>query len=247
MNDHLPVRRSRRASVGEVQTKVAALQATQRHRRASIGTIDDAYTLHDEFSRQSYLVARNAHKARKKETNDCEECNAEFGLFRWKHTCSVCTRVLCDDCAPQQHEASDARLCQSCAGSAPEDEEIDRAVTPCRWQCAQTTEIQLGGTLSDEDSRALFHVTGEFESRCSQAERRMQVAEEKATKLEYRVKWQAEKLRDAEQRAFDAESKVLALESKLEKLLGSNTRTRLTTAGSKKTTISPMIRRNSVI
>jgi hypothetical protein len=54
----------------------------------------------------------------------CPVCNRSFGTMLWKHTCDVCHRTVCDDCAPRKTEGVDAngeatklRVCKLCGSS----------------------------------------------------------------------------------------------------------------------------------
>lgn len=54
----------------------------------------------------------------------CAVCNRSFGITLWKHTCDVCHRTVCDDCAPRNTESVDAkgkatelRVCKTCGVS----------------------------------------------------------------------------------------------------------------------------------
>ncbi|KAG5489396.1 hypothetical protein GH5_00265 [Leishmania sp. Ghana 2012 LV757] len=51
----------------------------------------------------------------------CAECERSFGMTLWRHTCDVCRRTVCDDCAPRSTESVDAtgaatklRVCKTC-------------------------------------------------------------------------------------------------------------------------------------
>ncbi|KAG5488650.1 hypothetical protein JIQ42_00262 [Leishmania sp. Namibia] len=51
----------------------------------------------------------------------CAECERSFGMTLWRHTCDVCRRIVCDDCAPRSTESVDAtgattklRVCKTC-------------------------------------------------------------------------------------------------------------------------------------
>ncbi|KAK7199965.1 FYVE zinc finger containing protein [Novymonas esmeraldas] len=52
----------------------------------------------------------------------CAQCERGFGMMLWKHTCDVCRRTVCDDCAPRSTDSVDAdggatklRVCKSCS------------------------------------------------------------------------------------------------------------------------------------
>ncbi|KPI87014.1 hypothetical protein ABL78_3926 [Leptomonas seymouri] len=51
----------------------------------------------------------------------CAVCERSFGMLLWKHTCDICHRTVCDDCAPRDTEsvthsgeATKLRVCKSC-------------------------------------------------------------------------------------------------------------------------------------
>ncbi|KAG5464076.1 hypothetical protein LSCM1_00256 [Leishmania martiniquensis] len=51
----------------------------------------------------------------------CAECQRGFGMTLWRHTCDVCRRTVCDDCAPRSTESVDVmgeatklRVCKTC-------------------------------------------------------------------------------------------------------------------------------------
>ena len=89
----------------------------KRHqRRGSATTADEVY------SKAAVLQSRReAKQARKAAASACEECQSEFGLFLWKHSCHSCCRVLCDSCGPHR-ELRNSRLCDDCQSSCLRDE-----------------------------------------------------------------------------------------------------------------------------
>ncbi|KAG5465552.1 hypothetical protein CUR178_00257 [Leishmania enriettii] len=51
----------------------------------------------------------------------CAECERSFSVTLWRHTCDVCRRTVCDDCAPRSTASVDAtgtttkwRVCKTC-------------------------------------------------------------------------------------------------------------------------------------
>ncbi|KPA80229.1 hypothetical protein ABB37_05200 [Leptomonas pyrrhocoris] len=69
----------------------------------------------------------------------CAVCGRPFGMLLWKHTCDVCHRTVCDDCAPRNTEsigpngeATKLRVCKSCG----------------------TAGRRLGGSTADNDATA---------------------------------------------------------------------------------------------
>lgn len=79
-----------------------------RRRRASVATASELHP-----TKASSLQKREAKQARKAATPACEGCGTSFGIFCWKHSCSACCQVMCDDCSPHRTTA-DARLCEGC-------------------------------------------------------------------------------------------------------------------------------------
>jgi len=82
----------------------------RRHRRASCSAPSSDQQNSRAASRKAFKEDKQTRKAA---TDECEECQSSFGFFLWKHSCSSCCRVLCDDCAPHR-EQREARTCQDC-------------------------------------------------------------------------------------------------------------------------------------
>ncbi|CCW66925.1 unnamed protein product [Phytomonas sp. Hart1] len=51
----------------------------------------------------------------------CPLCVRSFGLILWKHTCQICKRTVCDDCAPKMSQTDNhgkkIRVCSECYDS----------------------------------------------------------------------------------------------------------------------------------
>jgi len=80
----------------------------RRLRRASAATSNELHC-----ASATSLHKREAKHARKAATEACEGCGTKFGIFCWKHSCSVCCQVMCDECTPQRGSV-DARVCDGC-------------------------------------------------------------------------------------------------------------------------------------
>ncbi|KAG5490122.1 hypothetical protein JKF63_00241 [Porcisia hertigi] len=59
-----------------------------------------------------------------KPSHRCAVCEHGFSLTLWKHTCDMCRRTVCDDCAPRNTESVDSngkttklRVCEICSTS----------------------------------------------------------------------------------------------------------------------------------
>ena len=102
-----PVRAEERGGTLAVYTPTRR-ERKNRRRRASVATASELHP-----TEASSLQKREAKQARKAATSECEGCGISFGIFCWKHSCSACCQVMCDDCSPHRTTA-DARLCEGC-------------------------------------------------------------------------------------------------------------------------------------
>lgn len=57
---------------------------------------------------------KNLKKHRKQLARRCKQCDALFGIFRWKYTCTQCLHVVCDDCSLHRQRGCNLRVCDRC-------------------------------------------------------------------------------------------------------------------------------------
>jgi len=57
---------------------------------------------------------KNLKRHRKQLARRCKQCDSTFGIFRWKHTCTQCLHVVCDDCSLHRREGCNLRVCDRC-------------------------------------------------------------------------------------------------------------------------------------
>ena len=50
----------------------------------------------------------------KSAVSHCMDCKAAFGFFRWRHSCKMCCRVICDGCSSYQ-AVTQLRVCGACS------------------------------------------------------------------------------------------------------------------------------------